>query len=39
VGDSNYISKADYDQDEDIDFSDYRQWYSCYREFVNSASD
>lgn len=30
-GDSAYMADADYDEDGDIDFVDYREWYKCYQ--------
>lgn len=35
AGDDSYNSEADYDEDDDVDFSDYRLWYQCYRSYVS----
>lgn len=34
TGDARYFSEADLDDDGDVDFSDYQQWYQCYRSFL-----
>jgi uncharacterized repeat protein (TIGR01451 family) len=35
AGDDSYNTEADYDQDDDIDFDDYRRWYQCYRSYLS----
>ena len=35
TGDAGFIEEADYDGDGDIDFSDYREWYICYKAFIS----
>ena len=35
TGDPGFIPEADYDEDGDIDYSDYREWYICYKAFIN----
>jgi hypothetical protein len=32
--DAGFIEEADYDEDGDIDYSDYQLWYACYNEFI-----
>lgn len=34
IGDAGFNSVADYDEDDDIDFADYRSWYECYRTYI-----
>lgn len=34
AGEDRYSTEADFDDDGDVDFSDYQQWYQCYRSFV-----
>ncbi|WP_321495235.1 IgGFc-binding protein [uncultured Desulfobacter sp.] len=36
TGDAGYIEEADYDQDGDIDYVDYREWYACYKAYLAS---
>lgn len=33
-GDPGFVAEADYDQDGLISYSDYREWYKCYRLFL-----
>lgn len=33
-GDPEFVEEADYDGDDDIDYSDYREWYKCYKAFI-----
>ena len=35
TGDAGFIEEADYDEDGDIDYSDYREWYKCYKAFIS----
>lgn len=35
AGDGRFIPEADYDQDDDVDFADYRRWYQCYRSYIS----
>ncbi len=34
-GDDAYAEEADYDEDGDVDFADYRQWYKYYKAFIS----
>lgn len=34
-GDPGFIPEADYDEDGCITFSDYREWYKCYKAFIS----
>ncbi len=36
-GDAAYVEAADYDQDGDVDFADYRQWYKYYKTFLSET--
>lgn len=36
-GDPGFIPEADYDEDGCITFSDYREWYKCYKAFISPA--
>ncbi|MGQ8366871.1 DUF7619 domain-containing protein [Glaciecola sp. 1036] len=38
AGDANFIEEADYDDDQDIDFSDYQAWYRCYVTFNSTIN-
>ena len=35
TGDTGFIPEADYDKDGDIDYNDYREWYKCYKTFID----
>lgn len=35
IGDAGYIAEADYDLDGCITFNDYRQWYTCYKQYLS----
>jgi hypothetical protein len=36
AGDAGFIDEADYDEDGDIDYSDYQLWYYCYKDFITN---
>jgi hypothetical protein len=33
IGDPGFIGEADYDEDGDIDYTDYQLWYQCYKSY------
>lgn len=35
LGDASFNPEADYDEDDDVDFADYRSWYQCYRTYIS----
>jgi PKD repeat protein len=37
TGHPNFVEEADYDNDGDIDFSDYQLWYQCYQDYISNT--